>query len=231
MTPKPPSILAPNLPGKLYDWRTTSTPAYSGRRFLPSELDLPRRLPMRKRRPLSCGLRRSNASRANRIWPAWHQRIASYRLTPVERVAGQIGQTQKATCEVGGVINGLRPRAGPGFRSVCDAVRCLIGVGVNRIRLPEPCVDNFLRLWLSLASLPELTQIGSLDFEQAGFRRFPAWSVANQPPVLGNKLVAIRDGFDLAMPNRSLFSTRFQHAAIHGFVLEVLGAPAILPPW
>jgi hypothetical protein len=93
---------------------------------------------------------------------------------PVERVAWQIGQTQKATCEVGGGINGLRPRAGPGFRSVCDAVRCLIGVGVNRIKLSEPCVDNFLRFWLSLASPPELTQIGSLDFEQAGFRRFPA---------------------------------------------------------
>ena len=49
---------------------------------------------------------------------------------PVERVAGQIGQTQKATCEVGGGINGFRPRAGPGFRSVCDALRCSIGVGV-----------------------------------------------------------------------------------------------------
>jgi hypothetical protein len=39
------------------------------------------RLPIRKRRPLSCGFRRSNASRANRIWPAWRQRIASYRLS------------------------------------------------------------------------------------------------------------------------------------------------------
>src|SRR5271169_2266567 len=44
----------------------------------------------------------------------------------VERVAGQIGQTQKATCEVGGRINEFRPRAGPGFRFVCDAVRCSI---------------------------------------------------------------------------------------------------------
>jgi hypothetical protein len=49
---------------------------------------------------------------------------------PVERVAGQIGQTQEATCEVGGGIDGLRPRAGSGFRSVCDALRCSIGVGV-----------------------------------------------------------------------------------------------------
>jgi hypothetical protein len=34
---------------------------------------------------------------------------------PVERVAWQIGQTQKATCEVGGGISGFRPKAGPGF--------------------------------------------------------------------------------------------------------------------
>ena len=88
---------------------------------------------------------------------------------PVERVVGQIGETQKATCEVGGGINGFRPRAGQGFRSVCDAVRCSIGVGIDRISPPEPCIDNFLRLWLSLAALPELTQMVSLDFEQAGF--------------------------------------------------------------
>src|SRR5208282_5331850 len=85
---------------------------------------------------------------------------------PVERVAGQIGQTQKATCEVSGGINGFRPRAGRGIRSVCDAVRCLIGFGNN---LPEPSTDNFLRLWLSSAALADLTQKVSLDFEQAGF--------------------------------------------------------------
>jgi hypothetical protein len=32
------------------------------------------------RRALSCGFRRSNASSANRIWPTWRHRIASYRL-------------------------------------------------------------------------------------------------------------------------------------------------------
>ena len=88
---------------------------------------------------------------------------------PVERVAGQIGQPQKGTCEVSGGINEFRPRAGPGFRFVCDAVRCSIGVGIDRITRPEPCVDNFLRLRLCLAALPELTQTISLDFEQAGF--------------------------------------------------------------
>ncbi len=86
---------------------------------------------------------------------------------PVERVAGQIGQTQKATCEIGGGINKFRPRVGLGFRSVWDVVRCAIGVGIDRISPPEHCIDNFLRLWLSLASLPELSQTVSLDFEQA----------------------------------------------------------------
>ena len=115
---------------------------------------------------------------------------------PVERVAGQIGQTQKATCEVDGGIIGFRPRAGPGFRSVCGAVRRLIGVGIHRISPSEPCVDNFLRLWLSLAALPELTQIVSLDFEQSGFhccgtpqspqqasRNTSSRSTADQAPV------------------------------------------------
>jgi hypothetical protein len=34
---------------------------------------------------------------------------------PIERVAGQIGQTQEATCEVGGGLNGFRPRVGASF--------------------------------------------------------------------------------------------------------------------
>jgi hypothetical protein len=88
---------------------------------------------------------------------------------PVERVAGQIGQSQKATREVGGGINGFRPSAGLGFRFVCDAVRCSIAVGIDKISLAEPCVDNFLRFWLSLAALPEFTQVVSLNFEQTGF--------------------------------------------------------------
>ena len=103
------------------------------------------------------------------LWFATMQRIESKQdlagLTPkdcfipakpVERVAGQIGQTQKATCQVGGGINGFRPRVGPNFRSVCDAVGGAIGVGIDRISPPEPCIDNFLRLWLSLVALPEL---------------------------------------------------------------------------
>jgi hypothetical protein len=34
-----------------------------------------------RRRALSCGLRRSNASSANRSWATWRQRVASYRLS------------------------------------------------------------------------------------------------------------------------------------------------------
>jgi ACS family tartrate transporter-like MFS transporter len=34
-------------------------------------------VPSNKRRFRSCGLRRSSASSANRIWPAWRQRVAS----------------------------------------------------------------------------------------------------------------------------------------------------------
>jgi hypothetical protein len=45
---------------------------------------------------------------------------------PVERAAVQIGQTQKAMCEVGGGIKVFLPRAGPGFRSHCDTLRPLI---------------------------------------------------------------------------------------------------------
>jgi len=36
--------------------------------------------------------------------------------TPVVRIAGQIGEAQKATREVGGEINGFWPRAGPHFQ-------------------------------------------------------------------------------------------------------------------
>jgi hypothetical protein len=42
----------------------------------------------------------------------------------------------------------------------------------------EPCVDNFLRLWLSLASPSEITQMACLDLEQAGFHG----GGAPQPP-------------------------------------------------
>ena len=77
---------------------------------------------------------------------------------PVEWVARPIGQAQKATREVGGGIYRFR-RAGPGFCSDCDAGRCSIGAGIDRIGPPESCMDNFLRLWLSLGARPRLTAL------------------------------------------------------------------------
>ena len=62
---------------------------------------------------------------------------------PVERVARQIGQTQKATGEVGGGINLFQSSAGRGFRFVGDALRCTIGVGIDRSP-PESRIDNIL---------------------------------------------------------------------------------------
>ena len=53
-----------------------------------------RRPPMRKRRPFSCGLRRSNASRANRNLAAPKNCFISAKL--VERIVGQIGEAQKS---------------------------------------------------------------------------------------------------------------------------------------
>src|SRR5208282_531744 len=51
----------------------------------------------------------------------------------VQGEVGQISETQKATSEVGSRINGFRTRAGPGLRFGCDAVRCPIGIDIDRI--------------------------------------------------------------------------------------------------
>jgi len=53
---------------------------------------------------------------------------------PVERAAGQIGEAQKATREVGDEINGFGPGTRRGLRSGCDAVRRPIGAGGDRVR-------------------------------------------------------------------------------------------------
>ena len=101
----------------------------------------------RKRAPLSCGLRRSKVSSANRIWPAWRQRVASYRLRRSSAIVGQIGEAQKATREVSGGIDarfdGFRPRVGYGFCSVRHGVRCRIKT--DWVSPPEQRIDNFAR--------------------------------------------------------------------------------------
>ena len=64
----------------------------------------------------------------------------------VERAAGQIGQSQKTTYEVGGRITGFQLRAGAGLRPVCDAVRCSIGVGTDRFSVISLVAKWCLRL-------------------------------------------------------------------------------------
>jgi hypothetical protein len=123
---------------------------------------------------------------------------------------------QQAHCKVSGaVVSRLFEVPGPS----CEGTR-----GPLRPALPGAS---------RMVGLPELTQIVSLYIvsNRSGSAAFQPRSVANQPLIFGNKLAAIRAGFDLAMPNKSLFSMQFQHAAIHGFVLEVLDVPALLPPW
>jgi len=92
---------------------------------------------------------------------------------PVERIAGQIGEAQKATREVSagnhGRFDQLRPRAGPGFRCASYAVRCRIAIEIDQFSGPEHRMDEFSGGRLNLVALPELAQTISLDFEQASF--------------------------------------------------------------
>jgi hypothetical protein len=62
---------------------------------------------------------------------------------PVERQVGQIGEAQKAAREVSGGVDRFRAGAGHGFRFGCNAVRCPIGVGVDRVSPSEHRVDYF----------------------------------------------------------------------------------------
>ena len=59
----------------------------------------------------------------------------------IECVVGQIGETQKATRELGGRINGRsdrsRPRAGHDFCSIYDTERFRIAVETARVSPPE----------------------------------------------------------------------------------------------
>ena len=91
----------------------------------------------------------------------------------VERVAGQIGETQKATREVSGGFDGkfprFRTRVGYRSSSVRDVVRCRCGFDIDRFGPPEYRLDNVSRGRVNLAALSELMQIVSLDFEQVGF--------------------------------------------------------------
>ena len=91
----------------------------------------------------------------------------------VERIVGQIGETQKTTREIsdwiGGGIDGFRAGAGQGFRTVCDAVRCRIVAETDCVSPPEHRIDNFSSGRINLAGPPKLTQMLSLDLEETGF--------------------------------------------------------------
>jgi len=75
----------------------------------------------------------------------------------IERVVGQIGETQKATRKVSvgfdGRFDRFRPRVGYGFRFVRDVVRCRLET--DRVGPPEQLIDNFSRGGINLAGLPE----------------------------------------------------------------------------
>ena len=108
------------------------------------------RLPIRSRRPLSCGLRRSNASRANRIWPAWRHRVASYRLRRSSAKLGRLARRkkQRARSAVGSTAGS--PDFGPGLCTDSDPFVTPGDIGSNavnavRFRPPEQRIDNFSR--------------------------------------------------------------------------------------
>ena len=67
----------------------------------------------------------------------------------IEGVVGQIGETQEATRELSGLINGRSDRyrhgAGHDFCSICDTVRFRIAVETDRVSPPEQRIDNLSR--------------------------------------------------------------------------------------
>ena len=115
----------------------------------------------------------------------------------VERVVGQIGETQKATRELSGRIDirfdRFRHGARHGFCSIRDTVRCRIAVETGRERLPEQRIDDLSGSRVKLAGLPELTQMVSLNFEQVGFHSCRA---AQSPPQMANRSTSSRSTAD-----------------------------------
>ena len=67
------------------------------------------------------------------------------------------------------MFDSLRFRAGHGFCTVYAFFRCRNAVGMHQVRPPEHRINNFPRVHFSLASLPEVTQMACLDFEETCF--------------------------------------------------------------
>ena len=81
----------------------------------------------------------------------------------IDRVVSQIGETQKATRELSGGIDGrfdrFRRGAGGGFCSVRDVRRSGVAVETDRLGPAEQRIDNLARCRVNLAGLPEPTQM------------------------------------------------------------------------
>ena len=135
---------------------------------------------MRKRRFLSCGLRRCRAFICKQDLAGLAPKGCFIPAEAIECVIGQIGETQKAMRELSGQINGrsdrFRHRAGHDFRSICYSVQFRIAVETDRVSPPEQRIDNLSRGRVN--GLLEPTQMLSLNFEEAGFHR----RGAAQPP-------------------------------------------------
>ena len=96
---------------------------------------------------------------------------------PVERMAWQIGETQKATREFGARIGRIQRGAGCGPAPASRIVQwCAIAVG--RVSPSERRIGRLARACLGLAVLPEFRQLLGLEAEQAGFHG----GGAAQPP-------------------------------------------------
>jgi hypothetical protein len=115
----------------------------------------------------------------------------------VERVVGQVGETQRATRELSGGIGGkfdrFRRGASERFYSVRDVSRSGIAIETGRLSPPEQRVEQPLEGLLNLASVPESVQMVCLNFEQAGFH---SCSAASRQSRLANRNTSSRSTAD-----------------------------------
>ena len=98
----------------------------------------------------------------------------------VKRVAGQIGETQKAPSEVRGLVCKIPIRAQGSFRIFCDVVCIILSrpLLIGSVRPNIALIILRVIVLVSLACSLELQQMLCLDLEQAGFH---GRSAANPP--------------------------------------------------
>jgi hypothetical protein len=105
----------------------------------------------------------------------------------IERVDGQIGQAQKATCKVSRRLDSIRSRTGLVSQSIRATMWRLIDA-IEGIGLSVSRRDNVMRLGSSFAALPGFTQMLGLDFEEAGFHGHPALLLKYRNRLATNRL-------------------------------------------